>query len=327
MNRRAFVTGLGVVVVAPIVANAEQAGRVPRIGVLFNVTRDGATPLIKALEKGLYDRGYVEGRNIAIEYRFGGNKPERLPEFAAELAALNVDVIVVGIDRTATVARLATSTIPIVMAVGEDPIGAGLIESVAHPGGNVTGVAVGPGPEILGKNVELLAEALPRGVPIAVLYNTESRIHSVHVNAIQDTARKLGVTLVLAGVRRPEEFDSAFRLIKQRRAAGVTVLGESWFYANRSQLQNLAARNGLADMWLCPECIGPGGLMAYGVNVPALYERAATYVDKILKGAKPADLPIEQPTKFELVINLKTAKALGLTIPPSLLQRADQVIE
>jgi putative ABC transport system substrate-binding protein len=328
MERRRFVEVIaGGLLAAPLAAEAQRAEKSPRVGVLFMSTREGAAPFIQALERGLQERGYVDGRNLTIEYRFARNKPEQVPVLAAELAAVNVDVLVVGVDRIAMAARPAMRKTPIVMAVAEDPVGVGLVQSIAHPGGDITGVTVVPGSEIFGKNLQLLAETLPRGAPIAVLFNTESRINSVYLKATEDAARKLGVTLVPAGVRSDKEFDSAFRLIKQRRARGVIVLGENLFYTNRARLHDLAIRNGLAALWPCRECVEQGGLMAYGVNVANLYERAATYIDKILNGAKPGDLPMEQPTKYELVINLKTAKALGLTIPQSLLQRADEMIQ
>ena len=321
--------GLAVVLALSLLGAPAEAQDVTsqRVGVLFMTTRDAASPFIQAFEKGLRQQEQANARRLTVAYRFADGVPDRVPRLAAELADLNIDVLVVGVDRLALAARPAMSNIPIVMAIAEDPVGAGLIQSFAHPGGDITGVTVVPGPEIYGKNLELLVEALPKNARIAVLFNTTSRINSIYFKTVEQGSRKLGVTLVPAGVRSTDDFEGAFQRMKRGQARGVVVLGENLFYTNRARLHDLAVRNGLGTIWPCRECVPDGGLMGYGVNVANLYERAATYVDKILKGAKPADLPVEQPTKFELVINLKTAKALGLTIPQTLLLRADQVIE
>jgi ABC-type uncharacterized transport system substrate-binding protein len=328
MDRREFVGALGLAVLAaPLAARAQPAQKVYRVGVPWQSSRERVIYLIQALDRGLREHGYVEGRNLSIEHRFADLKRERVPALAAELAELNVDVFVVGVDRTAVAVKQVTTKIPIVMANAEDPIGAGLVKSLARPGGNITGLTIVPGPEIYGKNLDLLREVLPQGSRIAILFNTTSRINLIYLGASEEAARKLGVALVPTGLRGVEDFGQAFATMKQGRAKGFVVLGETLFVSHRQRLNDLAARNGLASMWPVREGVDAGGLMSYGTNLPDLFRRAAIYVDKILKGARPGDLPMEQPTRFELVINLKTAKALGLTIPPSLLLRADEVIQ
>ncbi len=229
---------------------------------------------------------------------------------------LNVDVLVTGINRNAVALQQATTKIPIVMAVAEDPVSAGLVKSLARPGGNVTGVTV-PGPEIFGKNLELLKEVLPREARIAILFNATSPIKARYLKAAENSARKLRASLLPTGVRSVDDFERAFATMKQEHAAGLLVLGEGLFYGNRQTINDLAARNGLATMWASGDGVDTGGLMSYGANLIDLYRRVAIHVDKVLKGTNPAALPMEQPTTFELVINLKTARALGLTIPPS----------
>jgi putative ABC transport system substrate-binding protein len=297
------------------------------VGVPFGQTRDTSASFIRGLEDGLRDRGYIEGRNLVLEYRFAEFKPERIAIFAAELEKLNVDVFVVGVDRNAVAVRQVTPKIPIVMAIAEDPVGAGLVGSLARPGGNVTGVTVVTGPEIFGKNLELLRDVLPKGARIAVLFNTTSSINARYLKATEGAALTLGVRLVPTGVRTAGDFERAFAVMRREHAMGFVVLGEPLLVGNSRQINNLASRNGLASAWPIRDGAEAGGLMSYGANVSELFRQAASYVDKIFRGANPGNLPMEQPTKFELVINLKTAKALGLTIPPSLLARADQIIE
>jgi putative tryptophan/tyrosine transport system substrate-binding protein len=328
MDRREFVGALGLAVLAaPLAAQAQPAQKMYRIGVPWQSSRERVIDLIRALEHGLREHGYVEGRNVSIEHRFADLKRERVPALAAELAELNVDVFVVGVDRTAVAVKHVTTKTPIVMANAEDPVGAGLVESLARPGGNITGLTIVPGPEIYGKNLELLREVLPQGSRIAILFNTTSRINSVYLGASEEAARKLGLALVPTGLRGVEDFDQAFATMKQKRVKGFVVLGETLFVSNRQRVNELAARSRLASMWPVREGVDAGGLMSYGTNLPELFRRAAIYVDKILKGARPGDLPMEQPTRFDLVINLKTAKTLGLAIPPALLLRADQVLD
>ena len=327
MNRRAFFTLTLGLVAAPLGAEGQQAGKVYRVGWLGSTNPIVGAPFLAAFRDGLRERGYVEGQNLIIEYRATDGYGERLPGLARELANSNVDVFVVGVNRSAVAAQQATTKIPIVMAAAEDPVGVGLVKSLARPGGNITGLTVVAGPEIYGKNLELLKEVLPKGARIATLFNAASPINAHYLKTTEEAARKLGVSLVPAEVRSVNDFEKTFAMMKQRHSRGFVVLGESLFTRNSRRVNELAVRNGLASMWPLREGVDTGGLMSYGTNVVDLFRRAATYVDKILKGADPADLPMEQPTKFELVINLKTAKALGLTIPQTLLQWEDQVIE
>jgi putative ABC transport system substrate-binding protein len=244
------------------------------------------------------------------------------------LAHLKVDVFLVTVNRVAVAVREAAPKIPIVMTRAEEPVRLGLVKSLARPGGNITGIAIVAGAEIYGKNLELLKAVLPGSARIAALFNTTSSVNALWLKATEEAAGKLGVRLVPTGVRRPEDFEGAFALMKQAEATGFVVLGEPLFFGpNSRRVNDLALRNGLASMWPLRAGVDAGGLMSYGTPLPDAYRSAAAYVVKILRGARPGDLPMEQPTKFELVINLKTAKALGLTIPPSLRQRADQVIE
>src|SRR5262245_21157245 len=328
MNRRTFLCGLTLgIVAAPFAAQAQQAGKEYRVGLLWMNAREPLIPFIQAFQEGLRDRGYTAGQNLTVEHRFADGKPERLPALAAELAHLKVDVFVVPFNAVAEIAQQASATSPIVIVFGGDPVGAGLAHSLAHPGGNITGLTFNTGPEVIAKTLELMTEALPKESRIAILFNAASQINAVHVEPAEKAALKLGVKASRAEIRSADDLEQTFAMIKQANAKGVLVLDEPLFYANRRRVNDLALRNGWAAGWPVRSGVDAGGLMSYGANAPDLYRRAATYVDKILKGAKPGDLPIEQPTKFELVINLKTAKALGLTIPPSLLLRADQVIE
>jgi putative ABC transport system substrate-binding protein len=314
---------------APLAGEAQQPGKVARIGYLS--TNLAATPQIQeAFRQGLRDLGYVEGRNVVIEYRDAEGKSERLPALAAELVALKVDVIVAAAGNHITlVAKQATSTLPIVFAAASDPVAGGLVTSLARPGSNVTGTAV-ISPELVGKRLELLTQAVPGVSRVAVLRLSGAlgeRVEKDMLNQADVAARALGVRLQFIEVRGPAEFDRAFSDMTRARADALTVLPSNVFLREHRRLVDLAAKHRLPAVYTVKEYVDAGGLMAYGPNLADVVRRAATYVDKILKGAKPADLPVEQPTKFELVINLKTAKALGLTIPPSLLGRADQVIQ
>jgi putative ABC transport system substrate-binding protein len=270
--------------------------------------------------------GYVEGQNILVEGRFYGDHTERLPALAAELVRLKVDVIVAGAAPAPEAAQRATSTIPIVMAVHTDPVGSGLVASLAKPGKNVTGVAT-LGPELAGKRLQLLKEAIPGISRVAVLSNPTDTTQVLLLRETQVAARSLNVHLQVLKARAPSDFAGAFSAMTKERAGGVIIITSSMFYDQRTRITELAARSRLPAIYSVKDYAEAGGLMAYGVNLGESFRRAATYVDKILKGARPADLPVEQPTKFDLVINLKTAKALGLTIPPSLLLRADEVIQ
>jgi putative tryptophan/tyrosine transport system substrate-binding protein len=325
--------GLAVVVAVGLAlapAEAQQAGKVARIGWLA-LNLAAAPHMPEAFRQGLRDLGYVEGRNVVIEYRGAEGKPERLPALAAELVALKVDVIVAG-GGTAGVlaAKQATKTIPIVFASGaSDPVSSGLVTSLARPGGNVTGLT-GLGPELVGKVLELLTQAVPGVSRVAALWQPGTlgeRTEKDMLKRAEDTGRALGVRLQFVEARGPDDFDRAFSDMTRARAGALAVLGSAMFFNERRRLVDLAAKHRLPAVYPWRDGVDAGGLMSYGPNGPDLFRRAAAYVDKILKGAKPADLPVEQPTKFELVVNLKTAKALGLTIPQTLLLRADQVIE
>ena len=329
MDRRTFISSMTVgFLAAPLAAEAQQAAKVPRIG--FLTGNLAASPQAReAFLQGLRDLGYVEGRNVVIEYRDAEGKFERLPALAAELVALKVDVIVAGGTPQALAAKQATRTVPIVFAAAGDPVTSGLVTSLARPGGNVTGLT-GLGPELVGKGLERLKQAIPGLSRVAVLWQPGGQGERTDKDILKEAdvaARALGVRLQFVEARGPEDFDRAFSDMTTGRAGALTVLVSPMFFGERRRLVDLAAKNRLPAVYPWRDGVDAGGLMAYGPNLPDLFRRAATYVDKILKGAKPGDLPVEQPTKFELVINLKTAKALGLTIPPSLLQRADQVIE
>ena len=329
----ATVTRLALVVVisilaAPLVVEAQQATKVPRIGYLTGNLASGLN-LREAFLQGLRDLGYAEGRNVAIEYRDAEGKYDRFPALAADLVALNVDVIVVTNTPAALAARQATRTIPIVLGWVLDPVSSGLVTSLARPGGNVTGLST-LARELVGKRLELLKQAVPSVTRVAVLWHpgdygerTESAMH----NEENIAARALGVRLQVLEARGPADFGKAFADMSRAHADAVAVQSTNVFFIERRRLVDLAAKNRLPAMYPTREFVDAGGLMSYAANTADLLRRAATYVDKILKGAKPSDLPVEQPTKFELVINMPTAKALGLTIPPSLLQRADHVIQ
>jgi len=330
MDRRTFLGTLaGGLLVAPLAAQAQEAARIARIGFLsLNVVPN--RHLGESFRQGLRDLGYVEGRNVVIEYRDAEGKPERLPDLAAELVALKVDVIVTGGGTpTAMAAKQATSTLPIVFTSAPDPVTDGLVTSLGRPGGNVTGSS-NLNPALVGKSLEQLKQAVPRVSQVALLLQpgaVPERTEKDMLKGAEVAARALGVRLQLVEARGPADFKRAFSDMTGARAGALTVLPGAMFFSERRRLVDLAAKNRLPVVYPQREFVDAGGLMSYGTNLADLFRRAATYVDKILKGAKPADLPVEQPTKFDLVINLKTAKALGLTLPPSLLQRADQVIE
>jgi len=315
---------------ASLSAEGQPAGKTPKIGVLAGGARAG-TPdgqyLWDAFLQGLRAKGYVEGQNIAIEWRYARAGVPRLPDLAAELVRLGVDLIVVGGGDPANLAaKEATGTIPIVVAVSTDPVGTRLITSLARPGGNVTGLSI-QASEGAGKRLELLKEAAPRASRVAVLWNTAHAGKVIEFRETQVAARALGMTLQSVEVRGPHDFDRAFSAIAAGRPDALIVFSETLTLAHRQRIVDFAARSGLPMISETSEFAVAGGLLTYGASLPDLFRRAATYVDKILKGAKPGDLPVEQPTKFDLVINLKTATALGLTIPPTLLLRADQVIQ
>jgi putative ABC transport system substrate-binding protein len=327
MERRAFIGTLaGSLLAAPLAGEARQAAKVPRIGYLAL----NPTPHFQeAFRQGLRDLGYVEGRNVAIEYRDAGGKVDRLPALAAELVALKVDVIVASGTPAALATKQATRSLPIVFTAVGDPVTSRLVTSLARPGGNITGLSV-LAPELVGKCLEQLKQAIPAVSRVAVLWHPGAmgeRTDKDMLKRAEVAAQALGVRLQVLEARGPADFDGAFSEMTRARAGALTVLTSSMLFGERRRLVDLAAKNRLPAVYPWREGVDAGGLMAYGPDLADLLRRAATYVDKILKGAKAGDLPVEQPTKFELVINLKTAKALGLTIPPALLQRADQVIE
>ncbi len=283
----------------------------------------------KAFRQGLRDLGYIEGRNLMIEYRNAEGKLDRLPALAAELVALKVDVIVAGNTRAALAAKQSTRTLPIVFTNAADPVASGLVTSLARPGGNVTGLS-NLSSELVGKCLEQLTHAVPGVSRVAVLWQPGGLGGRTDKDMLKEAdlaARALGVRLQVVEARGPDDFDRAFSEMTRARAGALTVLSSTMFLVERRRLTDLAARHRLPTVFPFREGVDAGGLMSYGMDFPDLFRRAATYVDKILKGAKPGDLPVEQPTKFELVINLKTAKALGLTIPQSVLGRADEVIQ
>jgi ABC-type uncharacterized transport system substrate-binding protein len=329
MKRREFIAVLsGAAFAWPVGASAQQAAKVPRIGYLAGNL--AANPhLREAFLQGLRDLGYVEGRNVLIEYRDVEGKYERLPALAAELVALKVDVILAGGTPQPLAAKQATTTIPIVFAGVGDPLGSGLVTSLARPGGNVTGLSVLQ-PELVGKGLEQLKQAVPGVSRVAVLWQPGGfgeRTEKDMLKGAEGAARALAVRLQFVEARGPADFDRAFSDMTRARAGALTVLASNMLFGERRRLVDLAAKNRLPAVYPAREFVDVGGLMSYGPNFVDVFRRAANYVDKILKGAKPADLPVEQPTKFELVINLKTAKALGLRIPAVLLARADEVIE
>ena len=328
MNRRAFLSTLSAgLLTAPLAAHAQQAGKVPRIGYLGGTSPSDRPLLLDAFRQGLRELRWVEGQNIVVDYRYAEGRLDRLPDLAAELVRLKVDVIVSLGTQGVTAAKNATETIPIVMIAVRDPIGTGLIASLARPGGNVTGVSGSAGLEVFAKQLELLKETVPKIRRVAILSNPANGYHQLAIRAVNTAARSLGLQLLLLAARGPNEFDGAFAAMAKERVGALLVLSDVIFNSHRTRLADLAARSRLPAAYGVRESVEAGGLMCYGPDFRDLYRQSATYVDKILRGAKPADLPVEQPTKFELVINLKTAKALGLEVPPMLVARADEVIE
>jgi putative ABC transport system substrate-binding protein len=315
------------ILAASLTANAQPTGKVYRIGYLASGSATASPRPVEAFRQGLRELGWVEGQNIVIEYRFAEGRFDRLPDLAAELVRLRVDLIAAGPTPPAVAAKNATATIPIVIISALDPVGLGLIASLAHPGGNVTGLSFSVGPEIAGKGLELLKDAVPKVRRLAILSNPANPAHALATSNVKAAAESLGVQLQLLEAREPSQLDGAFDVMAKERADALLVVADGMFILQRKRLADLAAKNRLPSMHTVRENVEAGGLMSYGPSTVATFRRAAFFVDKILKGAKPGDLPVEQPTKFELVINLKTAKALGLTIPQSLLLRADDIIE
>jgi len=315
-----------VILTAPLIAEAQPPTHVHRIGALSGGgPTPGRDPFVEAFLEGMRALGYVEGQNLVMEYRYAAGQYERFPALAAELVRLPVDVLLAVITPAALALKNATTTIPIVMVSVGDPVGSGLVASLARPGGNITGLA-SLSPELVGKQLEFLKEALPTVSRVAVLWNPANPSHALTLPEVDVAAQRLGVQLHRVEARGPEAFDRAFAAMTSAHAGALLVLGDSIFLQHRRRLAELATTSHLLTMHQVRPLVEAGGLMSYAASAPDLQRRAATYVDKILKGAKPADLPVEQPTKFELVINLKTAEALGITIPPTLLFQADEVI-
>ncbi len=327
MNRfLALITALALLA-APLAAEVQQVAKIPRIGFLspHSPSETGVSRL-GAFRQGLRELGYVEGQTIAIESRWAEGKYDRLPGLATELVGLKVDVIVTYAPPAIQAAKQATATIPIVMAGIVDPVATGFVASLARPGGNITGLSL-MAPDLVGKQLEMLKGIVPKVSRIALLGNPTNTGNAPQVRYAQDAARALKVQLQPLEASSSSEIDSAFAAMTRERAGAVIVLVDAMFSDQRNRIADLAVKRRLPSVYGLPEHAEAGGLMFYGGDDRDRFRRAAIYVDRILKGAKPADLPVEQPTRFELVINLKTAKALGLTIPPALLQRADQVIQ
>jgi len=308
-------------------AQAQQAQKIPRIGFLLAPSRSATAEPLDAFRQGLRELGYVNGQNIVIEYRYAEGQFDQLPTLAAELVRLKVDLIVAaGGIQAIRPAKNATSTIPIVMTGTTDPVASGLVASLARPAGNITGVTLG-GPELYGKRLELLKEIVPRVSRVAVFLNPTSPAEPLWLKDMHASAQALGLRIQSFEVRRSNDLEGAFQAATKWRARGLTVAGDPVFSANRKQILDFAANNRLPGIYPWREYVEDGGLMSYSTKLSDLYRRAAVYVDKILKGAKPGDLPVEQPTKFEFIINLKAAHQIGLTISPNILAGADRVIK
>ena len=327
MRRREFITLLGGAASWPLGAIAQQqSGKVPRIGFLTRKTDASVSTQIDAFRQGLRDLGWVDGKSISIEYRDAEGQGDRLRALAAELVSLNVDVIVTVDTPPTQAAKQATGTIPIVIAVSADPVGAGLVASLAHPGGNITGLSL-LAPETDQKNLEIVKETLPKAKRVAMIWDPNNRGMTIRLTTVQAAALKLGIELQSIAAPSSGELASALKAAAKNPPDALIVLSPI-YAAHRNEIIDFTAKTSVPLIFDTKGLAGePGALLSYGADLSVLFRRTATYVDRILKGAKPADLPVEQPTKFELVINLKTAKALGLTVPPSVLARADEVIE
>ena len=327
MRRREFITLLGGAAVWPLAARAQQMGKVPRIGYLGSSSPSLEPHFVEAFRQKLRELGHIEGENIAIEYRWAEGQDGRLPDLAAELVRLQPNVIVTAGTPGALAAMQATKTIPIVMASSGDPVGAGLVTSLARPGGHVTGFTI-VGPQIEGKRLDLLKEAVPELSRVAVLWNPSYPASVSYFNTIENAGRTLRISLdPVAEVRRANELDNAFFAIASARPRALLVVADRFLLAHRKRIVEFAVAKRLPGMFPYREYVEAGGLMSYAPSNIELFRGAATYVDKILKGAKPGDLPVQEPTKLELIVNLKTSKAIGLTVPESFLLRADELIE
>jgi ABC-type uncharacterized transport system substrate-binding protein len=325
VKRREFITLLGGATAWPLAARAQQAGKVPTIGFVGQSTRSATSEWTTAFVQRLRELGWIDARNLAIEYRWGEGRNERFAQIAAEFVRLKVDVIVTGATPPTIAAKQATSVIPIVFAVAGDPVGTGLVASLARPGGNVTGLSI-LGPDVAGKRIEILREILPSLRTVAILANIGNPLSVLELGEVQAAARTLALEVHTVEIQRAQDIAPAIEALNGR-ADALYVCIDGLMNTNRIRINTLSLGARLPTMHGAREYVESGGLMSYGPNFPDLYRRAADYVDKILRGAKPGDLPIEQPTKFDFIINLTTAKALGLEVSPTLLARADEVIE
>ena len=329
MQRREFITLFGGTVATwPLGARAQQpAGRVYRVGYLSIASRERSLRFAEAFEDGLRRLGYRVGENVTIEYRYANGEKERLPALATELVRLGVDIIIAGSNPSTMATKTATTTIPIVMVNIVDPVSTGLVASLARPGGNVTGLAVDAGGEILGKRFELLKETLPNLSRLGIMWNPDVAVNRSRQVAMTENARTLGLTTIPVEVRGVDTLEQAFSTMTKERVQAFVLQGDSVLHEYRYQIAEAAVRNRLPSAAVATQLAEAGFLLSYGADLVDPFRRAPGFVDKIFKGSKPADLPVEQPTKFELIINLKTAKALGIIVPPTLLARADEVIE
>jgi putative ABC transport system substrate-binding protein len=328
MDRRAFVSAVtGVLLTLPLAIEAQQAGKVPRIGYLAQNSAEISKRSLAAFREGLRERGWVESQNIVIEVRYADGKVDQLPALVSELIRLKVDIIVTTSSGATWAAKNATQLIPIVMAASANALGEGLVTSLAHPGGNITGMTFIAGPEFAGKQLQLLKEVAPAASRVAVLTNPTNRSHAAFAREVKAAARSLGAQVQVLEVLSPDQLDSAFAAMTKDHAAALLVLTDSMFVGQRQRVADLAAKSRVPALYSQKEFVEDGGLVSYGPSLSDMFRRAAAHVDKILRGAKPSDIPVEQPTTFELVINLKAAMALGLTIPQSLRLRANEVIQ
>jgi putative ABC transport system substrate-binding protein len=326
VKRREFITLVGGAAAWPLAARAQQAGKVWRIGFLSAVSRESSSSSYAALQQGMRELGYVEGKDFVIEWRSVEGKYERFPEIVGELVRLKLDVIVTGVTAALPALQRATSAIPIVMAYSTDPVGNGLVASLVRPGGNITGLA-GSSDDSSPKQLELLTTLVPNVSRIGLLGNPDTETYSSVLKSAEDAAQKVGLLVVPTEARNPREIENAFAALAKERVPAVMVASDAIFYGQRQRVAELALNNRLPTMFSLREYAEAGGLMSYGENIADFFRHAAFYVDKIFKGAKPGELPIEQPTRFKLVINRKTADALGVTIPPQLYIFADEVME
>jgi putative ABC transport system substrate-binding protein len=326
MQRREFITLVAGAAAWPLVARAQQAAKIPRVGLLSPFAPADTAPWHQAFLRGLSDLGWVDGKNIAIEYRYSDGRNDRLPELIGDLVRLKVDIIVTAVTNDTLAAKNAAGGIPIVMAAAGDPVATGIVASLARPGGNITGLSQ-MNPELNGKRLELLKEIAPYISSLAVFLNPEDPISALGQNEIELPARKMKIEVHSFEVRNTLDLDKALQEATKARVDALAIMPNPVFVTNLKLIADFAIQNRVPSVFHLREYAKAGGLVSYGVDRADLFRRAATFVDKILKGANPADLPIEQPTKFELTINLKTAKALGLTVPPKLLLTADEVIE